>query len=71
MAAFRELNHLRLYAFTGAMGIPNECQRVLRGGAWNYWPSGLRSSNRVHHKPEGRYPVSGFRCADDNVTAAP
>ncbi len=70
LAAFRELNHLRLYAFTGAMGIPTECQRVLRGGAWNYWPSGLRSSNRVHHKPEGRYPVSGFRCADDDVSAA-
>jgi hypothetical protein len=40
---------------------------VLRGGAWNYWPSGLRSTNRVHHEPTGRYPVSGFRCADDRI----
>ncbi len=72
LAAFRDLNHLGLYAFTGAMGIPNRCQNVLRGGAWNYWPSGLRSTNRVHHEPTGRYPVSGFRCADDRVeTSAP
>ena len=52
------------------MGIPNRCQNVLRGGAWNYWPSGLRSTNRVHHEPTGRYPVSGFRCADDRVEAS-
>jgi len=70
LATFRELNHLGLYAFTGAMGIPNRCQNVLRGGAWNYWPSGLRSTNRVHHEPTGRYPVSGFRCADDRVEAS-
>jgi formylglycine-generating enzyme required for sulfatase activity len=69
MGAYAELQRMRLWAFTGAMGIPNTCQRVLRGGAWNYWPSGLRSTNRVHHEPEGRYPVSGFRCADDGASA--
>ena len=71
LAAYADLRHLNRWAFTGAMGIPDACQRVLRGGAWNYWPSGLRASNRVHHEPDGRYPVSGFRCADDAVGDAP
>ncbi len=65
LAAYADLRRLNRWAFTGAMGIPRDCHRVLRGGAWNYWPDGLRASNRVHHAPEGRYPVSGFRCADD------
>ncbi|MBI5517594.1 MAG: formylglycine-generating enzyme family protein [Deltaproteobacteria bacterium] len=65
LAAFTDLRRRNLWAFTGAMGIPSECQRVLRGGAWNYWPDGLRATNRVHHEPRGRYPVSGFRCAAD------
>jgi formylglycine-generating enzyme required for sulfatase activity len=65
LAAFADLRHRNDNSFTGAMGIPTQCQRVLRGGAWNYWPDGLRSSNRVHHEPTGRYPVSGFRCAAD------
>ena len=70
LAAYADLRHLNRWAFTGSMGIPDNCQRVLKGGAWNYWPAGLRSSNRVHHEPEGRYPVSGFRCADDGAGAA-
>ncbi len=65
LASFADLRHRNDQSFTGAMGIPNQCQRVLRGGAWNYWPEGLRSSNRVHHEPTGRFPVSGFRCAAD------
>ncbi len=65
LAAFADLRRRNDQSFTGAMGIPTQCQRVLRGGAWNYWPAGLRSSNRVHHEPTGRYPVSGFRCAAD------
>jgi formylglycine-generating enzyme required for sulfatase activity len=65
LAAYADLRRRNLWAFTGAMGIPRACERVLRGGAWNYWPDGLRSTNRVHHEPEGRYPVSGFRCATD------
>jgi serine/threonine-protein kinase len=67
LSAYADLRRRGLWSFTGAMGIPHECHRVLRGGAWNYWPSGLRTTNRVHHAPNGRYPVSGFRCADDNV----
>jgi formylglycine-generating enzyme required for sulfatase activity len=67
LAAYADLQRRNLWAFTGAMGIPRACQRVLRGGAWNYRPDGLRVTNRVHHEADGRYPVSGFRCADDGV----
>ncbi|MBL8604012.1 MAG: SUMF1/EgtB/PvdO family nonheme iron enzyme [Myxococcales bacterium] len=63
LATYADLRRRGAYAFTGAMGIPARCERVLRGGAWNYWPDGLRSTNRVHHEPTGAYPVSGFRCA--------
>jgi formylglycine-generating enzyme required for sulfatase activity len=69
LAAYADLQRRNLWAFTGSMGIPHACQRVLRGGAWNYRADGLRSTNRVHHEPTGRYPVSGFRCADDAVPA--
>lgn len=67
LAALADLRRRNLWSFTGAMGLPSVCERVLRGGAWNYWPDGLRTTNRVHHPPTGRYPVSGFRCADDGA----
>ncbi len=67
LASYVVLRRENRWAFTGAMGIPTACQRVLRGGAWNYWPTGLRVTNRVHHEATGRFPVSGFRCADDGV----
>ena len=35
--------------FTGSNPIPQGCDRVLRGGAWNYDGPGLRVLNRVHH----------------------
>lgn len=65
LASLTDLRRGGHQAFTGAMGLPHECERTIRGGAWNYWPSGLRVTNRVHHPPRGRYPVTGFRCADD------
>jgi formylglycine-generating enzyme required for sulfatase activity len=49
--------------FTGSNPIPAECERVLRGGAFNYHARGLRSSNRVHHPGRFRLVMSGFRCA--------
>ncbi len=67
LATYADLQRRNLWAFTGSMGIPHNCQQVLRGGAWNYRAAGLRVTNRVHHEPTGRYPVSGFRCADDRV----
>ncbi len=51
--------------FTGTNPIPVDCDRVLRGGAYNYFVKGLRSSNRVHHPGRFRILVAGFRCAKD------
>jgi formylglycine-generating enzyme required for sulfatase activity len=51
--------------FTGSNPIPTECERVLRGGAFNYDGAGLRSTNRVHHPGTFRLVMSGFRCAKD------
>ncbi len=60
-----ELRRKGLRGFTGSNPIPTECERVLRGGAWNYRAEGLRSCNRVHHPPRFRIKVAGFRCAAD------
>ena len=49
--------------FTGKNPIPTVCERVLRGGAFNYDAAGLRASNRVHHPESWRMLVAGFRCA--------
>lgn len=51
--------------FTGKNPIPTSCERVLRGGAFNYDAAGLRASNRVHHPESWRMLVAGFRCAKD------
>jgi formylglycine-generating enzyme required for sulfatase activity len=51
--------------FTGSNPIPTECERVLRGGAFNYDGNGLRSSNRVHHAARFKLVMSGMRCAKD------
>jgi formylglycine-generating enzyme required for sulfatase activity len=52
--------------YTGSNPIPTSCERALRGGAFNYPGAGLRASNRVHHPPEWRMLVAGFRCAKDS-----
>ena len=65
LAAFADLRSKGLRGFTGSNPIPDECERVLRGGAFNYPPDGLRSCNRVHHPPRYRLVMSGFRCAQD------
>jgi formylglycine-generating enzyme required for sulfatase activity len=49
--------------FTGTNPIPTECERVLRGGAFNYPATGLRASNRVHHPGQWRLLMAGVRCA--------
>jgi formylglycine-generating enzyme required for sulfatase activity len=51
--------------FTGRNPIPTVCERVLRGGAFNYDAAGLRASNRVHHPETWKMLVAGFRCAKD------
>ncbi len=63
LAFFRKLRKEGRQGFTGSNPIPTECERVLRGGAWNYPMKGLRSSNRVHHGPDWRIKVAGVRCA--------
>lgn len=60
-----ELRARGLQGFTGSNPIPTECERVLRGGAFNYEPSGLRATNRVHHPARYRMLMAGFRCAED------
>jgi formylglycine-generating enzyme required for sulfatase activity len=58
-----ELRKTKQQGYTGSNPIPAECERVLRGGAFNYHRKGLRSSNRVHHPGSWRLLVAGFRCA--------
>lgn len=57
--------------FTGTNPIPTECERVLRGGAFNYPPRGLRVTNRVHHPARFRLVMSGLRCARDAASRRP
>ncbi len=65
LAALRDLRDRHVRGFTGSNPLPDTCERVLRGGGWNYGGDGLRSSNRVHHAPSFRLVMSGFRCAYD------
>ena len=53
----------RREGFTGTNPFPSVCERVLRGGAFNYPAAGLRVTNRVHHPGRYRLVMSGFRCA--------
>ncbi len=61
--AYAELRNRNTKGFTGSNPIPTECERVLRGGGFNYHAFGLRSTNRVHHPPRYRMVMSGVRCA--------
>ena len=72
LASLTDLRTRRVRGFTGSNPLPTTCERVLRGGGWNYGGAGLRSSNRVHHAPSYRLVMSGFRCAASapEVTAA-
>jgi formylglycine-generating enzyme required for sulfatase activity len=65
LATQDELRRAGKQGFTGKNPIPATCERVLRGGAFNYRGDGLRASNRVHHPPEWHILVAGFRCARD------
>jgi formylglycine-generating enzyme required for sulfatase activity len=60
-----ELRRNHQQGFTGTNPIPTDCDRVLRGGAYNYPGPGLRVTNRVHHPANFRITVAGFRCAKD------
>ena len=45
------------------MGIPHACQRVLRGGAWNYDAEYARVADRFGNEPGDRDINVGFRLA--------
>lgn len=63
LAALARLRDDGKRGFTGSNAIPSECEHVLRGGAWNYFAQGLRSTNRVHHPARFRATMAGLRCA--------
>ncbi|MCP4601175.1 MAG: formylglycine-generating enzyme family protein [Proteobacteria bacterium] len=65
IATQNELRRKGKQGFTGTNPIPTDCEYVLRGGAFNYFPWGLRSTNRVHHPGRFRMVMAGFRCARD------
>ncbi|MEO8902590.1 MAG: formylglycine-generating enzyme family protein [Polyangiaceae bacterium] len=65
MESLAALRKAKRQGYTGSNPIPKTCERALRGGAFNYPGAGLRASNRVHHPPEFRMLVAGFRCAND------
>lgn len=51
--------------FTGTNPIPIECEKSIRGGAYNYPAQGLRSTNRIHHPARFKLRMTGVRCAKD------
>ena len=70
LASLTDLRTRGVRGFTGSNPLPTICERVLRGGGWNYGGAGLRSSNRVHHGPNYQLVMSGFRCAASVTGAA-
>ncbi|AKU94395.1 hypothetical protein AKJ09_01059 [Labilithrix luteola] len=65
IAAQNELRKAGKQGFTGSNPIPNECEKNIRGGAYNYSGGGLRSTNRIHHPPRFKLRMTGLRCAKD------
>ena len=52
----------------GTAATAGDCtQRVLRGGAWSYWPEDLRSAYREAANAQQRFVHVGFRIARDLV----
>jgi formylglycine-generating enzyme required for sulfatase activity len=62
MSALAEIKRSGKRGFTGTNAI-KECERSIRGGAYNYPANGLRATNRVHHPGRWRLRMTGFRCA--------
>jgi formylglycine-generating enzyme required for sulfatase activity len=65
LLAQNEIRDSGRHGFTGSNPVPTTCEKVLRGGAFNYPGPGLRVTNRVHHPRNWRMLVAGFRCAKD------
>jgi formylglycine-generating enzyme required for sulfatase activity len=65
LAAQNKLRAENKHGFTGSNPIPTECEKSIRGGAYNYPAGGLRSTNRIHHPPTFKLRMTGLRCAKD------
>ncbi|MBX3189220.1 MAG: formylglycine-generating enzyme family protein [Labilithrix sp.] len=65
IAAQNQLRRENKQGFTGSNPIPTECEKSIRGGAYNYPAGGLRSTNRIHHPPSFKLRMTGARCAKD------
>jgi formylglycine-generating enzyme required for sulfatase activity len=65
VAAQNKLRAENKQGFTGSNPIPTECEKSIRGGAYNYPAHGLRSTNRIHHPPSFKLRMTGLRCAKD------
>jgi formylglycine-generating enzyme required for sulfatase activity len=65
LAAQDELRAKGKQGFTGTNPIPSECEKSIRGGAYNYPAAGLRSTNRIHHPARFKLRMTGVRCAKD------
>ena len=65
LAAQNKLRAENKQGFTGSNPIPTECEKSIRGGAYNYPANGLRSTNRIHHPPSFKLRMTGVRCAMD------
>jgi len=63
IAAQNKLRAEKKQGFTGSNPIPTECEKSIRGGAYNYSGAGLRSTNRIHHPPTFKLRMTGLRCA--------
>ena len=50
---------------TDPQGPPSGTEKVLRGGAWNMWRRGIRTTDRFRSPPTRSFPNAGFRCAID------
>ena len=67
LAAQNKLRAQGKQGFTGTNPIPTECEKSIRGGAYNYPAAGLRSTNRIHHPPRFKLRMTGVRCAKDAI----
>lgn len=65
LAAQNKLRAEGRQGFTGSNPIPTECEKSIRGGAYNYPGPGLRSTNRIHHPARFKLRMTGVRCAKD------
>lgn len=69
LAAQSELRARGMQGFTGTNPIPDECEKNIRGGAYNQPAHALRSTNRIHHPARFKLRMTGVRCAKDRDEA--